>query len=248
MPQNSSNQKYVILGLLVLLIAGAAFFVLNPRQDPSSNSPVDFTQGNRPEEAISAMDEMGTPVLDSAQEIPQEIIENSMLELNEADRAKFQSFMEISKSGNDNDPRLDKELKSLSPELKKQIKNYYRNLAPERRNERGLASYLIARDIQSVEDLDFLSEVFSEEPCLSMQDCKTLTPNDSHIAGVDDVSLNYPQIAALYQIQKRLESDPKALEDIALKNQYRTTLAKAAGSSVPKIRQMAEEIQKKYSL
>lgn len=248
----SSNQsrKIVFLGLLVLLIAGAAFFFLR-QQTTDPGAPIDFQQSNYPNDFNSAKEEdAGVDVLDTARaQVQQEIINNSMAELSEADQVKFQSFIDVATSGRDNDPRIDKDLQNLSPELKNQLKSYYRNLLPEKRNERGFISFLIARDFKTSEDLDFLREIFAEEPCLSMSDCKSLTPRDPHMSNVDDISLNYPQLAALYQIEKQLQNKAaQILNDPALRTQLRATLAQAADSSVPKVREKAEQLQKKFSL
>jgi hypothetical protein len=126
--------------------------------------------------------------------------------------------------------------------------NYYRNLVPEKRNERGLVSFLIAREMNSAEDFDFLREVMAEEPCLSMQDCKVLSPKDPHLGSVDEVSLNYPQLVVLYQLEGRLQKDPQLLADPNKKAQIRSLLSQSLNSSLPKIHDKAEEIQRKYSL
>ena len=248
MSDKKISKKYAISGLLVLLVAGAVlFFAFRAFQGETSgdmNSPLDFKTSNNPEIDLTV-----DGLKQTEETVPHAVIENSMSELNEQDQEKFQTFLDISRGGKDNDPRMDKDLKNLSADLKKELQNYYKNLAPEKRNERGLVAFLIAREISSSEDMDFLQDVISEEPCLSMQDCKVLTPRDPHLAPVDEMSLNYPSLAILYQIDSRLGSDPQFLTNSSgLKNKLSSVLAKGAASSVPKIREKSEQIQKKYSL
>lgn len=238
--------KSIILGLLLILVISAALF-FKAKVDPDSG-PIDFKEGNYPvvesETAIGSEKSLVGP----SEDVPQEMVNDMLDGLKEADRARFQSFLDISQSGKDNDPRIDSELKNLSSELKNQLKKYYRSLAPEKRNERGFVSFLISRDARSVEDLEFIAEVLSEEPCLSMADCKNLSDRDAHMGSVDEVSINYPQLVSLYQLGSKLATGTLDLSISAIKEETRSALAKGARSPVPQIREKAEAIQKKYNL
>ncbi len=238
--------KQLFGGLLLIFVIGLAL-LFKAKVDPDSG-PIDFKEGNYPvSESDTAMGNEQS-LVGPSEDVPQEMVNDMLDGLKEADRARFQSFLDISQSGRDNDPRIDSELKNLSSELKNQMKKYYRSLAPERRNERGFVSFLISRDAKSVEDLEFVGEVLTEEPCLSMADCKNLSDRDAHTGAVDQVSINYPQLVSLYQLESRLAAGSLDLSISALKEETRSALAKGARSPVPQIREKAEAIQKKYNL
>jgi len=120
--------------------------------------------------------------------------------------AKLETLQEILGSKNDNDPRLDRDFNDLSPEVKRLLRQKYRRIPPERRNDRGTIVYLLGRNLKSAEDWTFLREVVSEPPCLSLADCsKEMKTEDDHRALGAEVTLAYPSLVALKQAQRVLE-------------------------------------------
>lgn len=238
--------KSILLGLLLILVIGAALF-FKSQFDPDSEPP-HFKQGNDPiaENDSTISDEKA--LVGPDEDVPQEMVNDMLDGLKESDRLRFQVFMDITESGRDNDPRIDSELKNLSPEFKNQLKKYYQSLAPEKRNERGFVAFLIVREAKSVEDYRFLQDVLSEEPCLSMQDCKNVSDRDAHMGAVDETSANYPQLVILYDIEKKLNAGTLDLSQSAIKNEVRAVLARGASFPVPQVRQKAEALQKKFNL
>ena len=160
---------------------------------------------------------------------------------------KLQVLEEILKSKNDNDPRLDTEFKNLSPEMKKALESQYEKRPEEDRNGRGTIAFLVAREISGPEDLEFLSSVLREEPCLSLADCKQTNPSekDAHLGGVDDLTMNYPQIVVLNQIEKWLGEPKSSQLDSQMLQTVEATLNAALASSVPMISEKAESLLKR---
>lgn len=125
---------------------------------------------------------------------------------------------------NDNDPRLDTELRKLSPAAKRLLEERYQQLPLEKRNQRGTIAFLIGRDMNSAEDVAFLAQIIKEPPCLSMANCSQDrvpdTGSDSFASQVQvseklheetgaDVTLHYPQLMVLAEIEAQLDQEPK---------------------------------------
>ena len=109
----------------------------------------------------------------------------------------------ILQSRNDNDPRLDTDFNTLSVEARRLFRERYRQIAPERRNERGTIVYLLGKNLRDDEDWAFLREVVSEPPCLSLADCAKPSTGPAEMG--DEVTLAYPALVALKQAQRALE-------------------------------------------
>ena len=122
-------------------------------------------------------------------------------------RGQWQELQEIITSKNDNDPRLDQDFKILSEELHYLLIQKYSEIPEEDRNQRGLIVFLISRDLKYLEDLKFLKNIFKENPCLSLNNCNVLDSTDPHHSGIEQSSLNYPQLSALYQLEKQLTTN-----------------------------------------
>lgn len=71
---------------------------------------------------------------------------------------------EIFVSKNDNDPRLDSDLRKLDEEAKAAFRAKYRALPPELRNERGTIVFLLGRNLTTAGDYAFMKNVLSEPP------------------------------------------------------------------------------------
>lgn len=113
--------------------------------------------------------------------------------------APAETLEQILLGRNDNDPRLDTAFNDLSSQDRLQFRVRYRELAPERRNERGTIVYLLGKNLREPKDWDFLREVVVEPPCLSLSDCGK-PPAGAAEAG-DAVTLAYPALVALRQAQ-----------------------------------------------
>ena len=116
-------------------------------------------------------------------------------------------LMEIINSRNDNDPRLDNDFNSLTPETKLLFRKKYQEIPVEKRNERGTIVYLLGKNLLTVEDWEFFREVVLEPPCLSLSNCskKPASGSDEEATG-DEVTLAYPALVALRQAGRALEA------------------------------------------
>lgn len=209
-------------------------------------SQLDFSNSN----SLSTATESTTsaPVDQTALPPDGSQILSSIAKLEGQNLATWQTFEDILKKRNDNDPRLDTELKSPSPEIRKALYEKYDLIPSEARNDKGLIVFLIARDFNSPEDAQFLKKVFEEPPCLSLADCKTVGPDDAHHAGVDQTTLNYPQLAGLYQLEKRLETHPEILKDPVQRADVVAILRQAEAYQVPKVQAKASQIRSRFQL
>jgi hypothetical protein len=162
------------------------------------------------------------------------------------DRKKWEILQEILASQNDNDPRLDKAFKGMTDELHSSIQERYHEIPEENRNQRGLLAFLIARDLKSTDDLDFLKKIYEESPCLSLENCGTRTSSDPHLSGVDEASLNYPQLASLYQLEKQLNENPSMFSDPTMKDHAKAVIDQALRFPVSSVQKKAAEIQARF--
>ena len=158
------------------------------------------------------------------------------------------AFEEILKSKNDNDPRLDTVLRHPSASMKSTMFEHYEKLPAEDRNGRGLIVFLISRDMNSATDVEFLRKVYQEQPCLSLEDCKNTGSDDPHFSGINQTTLNYPQLAGLFQIDQQLTARPQLLRDPEFKSQIQFLLKQAESFPVPAVSDKAAEIRKKHGL
>lgn len=242
-----SKNRYLVLGIGALFIAGLFLFWPNKQVDqtnPSELKPsqLDFSTSNQIQPPSYPGDQAN-----SERELPKQIIESQSLP--SQDQEKWQSLVEILASKNDNDPRIDSELKVLSAELHDKLRKTYHELPKEDRNGRGMMVFLIARDLKIPEDAEFLKTIYQERPCLSFENCEASSGGqDPHLSGLDQTSLNYPQIAGLYQLEKRLERDPQILQVFAIRRQLSEALREARQFPSDAVQKKAEQIQKKYNL
>lgn len=240
MQQTKKSLLAIILG--ALLIAGLFFYFQSsePEQNVAALKPsqLDFSQGNQIKEART----IDLPPQVSPFEVP--IAKN----LPEKDQKKWAVFLEALKSKNDNDPQLDAELRELSPEMHESIKAAYKLLPPEDRNGRGLAAFLIARDLKTRADAEFVKEILKESPCLSFQNCSVEAAPDPHLDGINQTSLNYPQLAALYQLEKRLEDKPEILDDPEMKSEIAEIIREGRQFPSAAVQKRAEDLEKKLRL
>ncbi len=154
------------------------------------------------------------------------------------------ALKEILASKNDNDPRLDTELKSTSPEVHQQLISTYRSLPPEQRNQRGLIAFLIARDLKSDQDVEFLREVINEPACLGLKQCDTTDETEAHDQAINETTLLYPQLVILHQLESHLRQ-PSSLID---RGRLAELLRNAEDHQAPKIQRTAERLRRAFQL
>lgn len=157
---------------------------------------------------------------------------------------------EILISKNDNDPRLDTELRKLSPATKTLLKERYTAIAAEKRNERGTVVFLMGRELETAEDWSFLTQVVTDQPCLSLSDCTKADPVDAHgeekhLEGADELTRAYPEVMSVASVQRFLENHPKLTP--AQASYAREFLEKAQASPIERISSKAKEVAAKYA-
>lgn len=229
------------------MIATLLFFLKSPSEAPADStglkpSQLDFTESNQPKS--NTEDVVGEVTTTTVPATTPE----SISKLSASDAAKIQVLDEILKSKNDNDPRMDQELKVMSRELHEALYDKYDMMTAENRNGRGTVAFLIARDLKSAEDAQFLKQVFDEAPCTSMANCGQVSQEDSHLGGVEQNSLNYPQLATLYQIESRIEQNPHLLKDQQYRGWVSEVIRQAKRFPVPIVKDKAEQMAQKYGL
>lgn len=143
-------------------------------------------------------------------------------------------------SRDDNDSRLDTELKVLTVEEKRAFIDRYRTLPMEDRNGRGMIVFLIGRNLTSPEDFNFINGVFLEPFCRSLENCEkgpAVSDEDPHHSSGDEVTQSYPQWAALKALEKWSEHVNPLLKQNAL-----DALRSAQGFDHPKIQGYARKL------
>lgn len=178
---------------------------------------------------------------------PQEKLETPEV-LSEITQKQVSVLKEILASHNDNDPRMDRELKVLSAETKAIFRKIYKDIPAEKRNDRGTIVFLLGRNLSEPEDFDFINEVLNEPRCLSLADCNRIEvgglskEHDEHQGGFN-VSLAYPQLVSLHSLANFLKEKTNGPLSEAAKN----IIAQATHSNIPEVAQMADNIQKQIS-
>lgn len=171
-------------------------------------------------------------------------IKQEVAKLSLEDQKKWSDFEDIMTSKNDNDPRIDSSLTHLSKPLHDLMIKKYDEIDLENRSERGLVAFLIARDLKSPEDIHFLKKIYQEKPCLSLSNCSESDKDaDPHHSSTNNITLDYPQIAALYKLEAQLIKNPNLINDPA----FRALLDEAAQFDSPAVKRKAEELIAKYT-
>lgn len=236
---------FIFLG--ALLCVGLFLFFRAEKHEITQNnlkpSQLDFSEGNQlPSESTLANTNTTT---NHSVEKSDQFIEN----LTANEKVNWSVFEEILKTKNDNDPRLDQSLKKLSPAFRQALQEKYEVLPPEDHNGRGLVVYLIAREISSIDDFEFLKKMYQEPPCLSMQDCKSSSGNvDPHHSSTDQTTLIYEKLSALYLIDKRISENPQLLSEPTFRSGVIQVLAQAESFPVAAVHEKARDIRIKYRL
>lgn len=252
--QQTKKKSILIVFIGALLLAGLFLFARQQSQISPENlkpSQLNFSESNElPKTAATRFTDATTesgPKATDQNEVPSKV-SIALNKLQNEDLKKWQTFESILSSKNDNDPRIDQEFKHISSDLKIALMEKYATIPAESRNDRGLISFLVARDLNSTADTDFLKKVFEEPPCLSLADCKTIGPDDAHHSGINQTTLEYPKMAALYQIEKRLTEHPEILSNPSLREGIVADLRQAEACPVPMIQQKALQIRTRFQL
>jgi hypothetical protein len=243
----------LICTLIALLIVGLSFFWRKHQADQLAEvsdevtklRQVNFANGNKLEDSDIPEKKAPTATEAAANKSSDEQI---AAKLSGDDLKNYQTFDAILKSKNDNDPRLDQDLKHQSAAVRNAMIEKYAQLAPEDKNGRGLIAYMISRDAQSAEDLQFMKSVFDQPPCLSLADCKSTGPADPHFSTTNQTTLVYDQKVILFQIEKTLTEHPEYLKDPVKREGFVATLRQAESYGVSSIQQKAQEIRARFGL
>lgn len=226
------------------------FFIWGKKKSEGASllkpSQLDFSQGNQLQEPMAAQSQAQTEQVSTEANSATESVMPSTLP--EPEQKLWAVVDAILKSKNDSDPRVN-DLKNLSAEFRKALTDKYASLKMEDRNGRGFILFLIAKDLKSASDLEFLQKVYQEQPCLSLENCAVTSRDDNpHNSGIDQTTMNYPQLVVLYQLDKQLEAKPELLNDPAMRAGILATLKQAESFPVPSVHDRAEQIRKKYNL
>lgn len=219
----------------VLVLAGAVLFgwwIFHKSPAPTTKTATASQEAGTPGST-------GTPTMDATTPVASALVVTA--EMSPATKAQVQILNEILISKNDNDPRMDRDLKVLNKETKEAFKAQYKNIAAEKRNDRGTIVFLVGRNIDSKDDMNFLSEVLNEPPCKSISDCNkpemgTLDrDHEDHQTGMG-VTLAYPQLVTIHSLKNYLNKNPEG----PLANQAKDILAQATHSTIPEVAKAAE--------
>jgi hypothetical protein len=172
-----------------------------------------------------------------------------------ADQHKLTILEDVLRSRNDNDPRLDQEFNDLTPEAKRLFRNEYREIAVEKRNQRGTIVYLLGKNLRTADDWKFFREVALEPPCLSMSNCsKKPAPGSDEEATGDEVTLAYPSLVALRQARRAVEeaharrASAQDASALATEKAALDLFAAAKNSKVRAVGRTAASLEKKFAL
>lgn len=225
--------KKISLLIAALALAFAAFIFLRPRGDQNS---AEVAPPAREEKAAMAT---------ADQPLPSSTDKISTPAITAEDRKQAETLENILASHNDNDMRLDTDLKVLSAGAKELFRQKYEQLAPEKHNERGTIVFLLGRNLTQERDLAFLNKVLAEPPCRSMQNCASDPPHSGDVHGDNgvDVTLAYHQLMALKGLERVLEAG-KANPQY---EQALESVHKATQSPVAKVANMARAIEATFS-
>jgi hypothetical protein len=160
--------------------------------------------------------------------------------------AELNSILE---AGDDNDPRLDTDFNALTPQTKRLFRQRYSQAPAEQRNTRGTIVMLLGENLDSPEDWAFLRSVLSEPPCQSLEDCSHPAASKHQENGMR-VTLAYPQMVALTQVEDRLKEarQPGGQGQGAAVQEAVQALRVAKASPVPAVSELAGELMARYGL
>ena len=240
------GRNLILLAVLMLIGIGVALLRESPRSalvEEISTTGADSARAG----AFGSPVPPGSPGTPAAsfRAAPSEPV----IHLSPEDQKKVSALEQILLSRNDNDPRIDTELKNLSPQVKAALVSKYRSWSPEKFNERGTVVFLIGREIRNPGDVDFLKSVLQEKPCLNISDCskhpEAHTGDDDHREMINETTIRYPQLMALSALREKylsLKEKPEGQEELL--RSVRSALEEATRSPDPRIVEEAQSILK----
>ncbi len=241
------SKKIVWVMLLVLAVGIAGWGVLKPRDSvPGVEETVNIAPRASEALALAESSPSAGPTGDPVKALlPAQ-------KLNAADSRKISILRELIQTRNDNDPRMDTELRNLSAAAKAEIQSIYRDTKPESRNERGTMVFLLGREIRDPAELSFFRGVLQEKPCLSLENCErpagAVSGDEEHLETINDTTASYPQLIALRALVHRAnELKEASQEGSALFSGILDTLREARNSPNPKIADAAQSAVKELS-
>jgi hypothetical protein len=124
------------------------------------------------------------------------------LKLEPKDLRKIVVLQELMDSKNERDPRIEKDLSDLSPEVKSVVETLYTETPASQTQERGMIVLVLGRQITQKADIDFLKQVLMEKPRAN---------GDAHAKAADaklsDANpVYYPQVVAMRSLVEQYRS------------------------------------------
>lgn len=238
-----SNAKSIVLIIIgaACLIGLAAFVYFNYYR-----TPVPTALNSEIETGISSQQQLISENEEEMPKVPANIPPLSG-QYPASTQEKISILREILGSHNDNDSRLDGSFNALTKEDKAALREQYKSLPREARNELGTIIFILGRNQNDETDQAFFKEVLSEKPCLGLEDCSRelpATPGEAaHEETGLDTTLNYPQIVVLQSKLNALESAASPQEKERLKKEAYELIQIAKRTGVPAIQQKAEELE-----
>lgn len=226
------NKRYTVLILVI-----GCFLAIYKFKTPT----VETTQFQARESAL-IKEEIIIPANEVVQKLPASVpMEDS--KYSQATLKKISTLKEILTSKNDSDPRMDTVLKNLSNEDKDALVSVYQTMKPESLNDKGTIAFLIGREITRPEDTEFLKNILSEEPCLSLENCGiTNGETDPHFGAVNEVTLNYPQVVALNRIKTYVQNHDLQKLNPSILNDLMDAAKIGQNSKIPMVQNRSKEI------
>lgn len=244
------NHSWKFLGVVATAVAAILIFKSILTNNPNS-SEIQF-EAITPGQGTSLMPNAASqPIQTSTPATTPVKAEAVSTQYSPATQKILLTLNEILSSKNDNDPRLDRELRHLTAESKTALRKKYSTLTKEDRNGRGTIALLIGREITDAQDIQFLKEILSEPPCYSLENCnqETHMPTgaEAHHEMGFQVTLAYPQLSALYWLEKFLTRSPGENSGLpaSLFEEARKVIQMSKESPVPVIRRKAQDIERK---
>lgn len=148
---------------------------------------------------------------------------------------KLRELKQILASANDNDPRLDTDFKNMPRDLKHELTATYTELPREKFNDRGTIVFLLGRDFNSPEDVEFLLSVLAEPTCKGLVNCGR--PDKGEESPADAITLAYPQLNALRALSKQRDR----VKSLGFEPQFKQALDKLRSSDNPTLARLARE-------
>lgn len=234
----------VAIAIFVILAAGMIFYAMRSLQPESGKTSSEEITSPTPEQTQVPVTTTIPPNQDSTPTSDDTATNDPQTQ------KQLQILEEILASHNDNDPRMDHDLMVLSENTKSKFRDKYKSLPAEKRNDRGTIVFLLGRNMTSAADFDFMKDVLSEPPCLSLSDCSTTEVggdskgHDEHQGSGFAMVLAYPQIVALHSLQGYLNNKSS---DATMSDRARDLISDAKHSRVSEVSKMADSIDSKLS-